>query len=238
MGTGPIVGVAHEAPAAERWVRRGLHSLWGVRIGLGDRHVPRIRAATIPEHKAQTRAEILEAAFHLFTNLGFARTRLTDVAAAVGLGRTTLYEYFPNKVELFLALIDDRIPPLVDEVTQSLPDDGAPGARIVGLFRGCFQLLVTEPNLARVLFLVGRELPSDARSRMWHVLDPASEELGRMCRELSDGLGGVDVRHVSRAIGDLLVGGLEEALASRDLVRAVPDILDARIRFLPSWSAS
>jgi AcrR family transcriptional regulator len=53
--------------------------------------MPRIRAATIDEHKELTRTEILEAAGRLFRAEGYGETTLRDIASYVGIGRTTLY---------------------------------------------------------------------------------------------------------------------------------------------------
>ena len=194
--------------------------------------MPRIRAATILEHKSLVRAALLDAAFDLFAARGFAGTRLADVAAAAGLGRTTLYEYFPNKVELFLALIEDRVPPLLDEVMASLPAGIAPGERIERLFSGSFGLLVDQQELARLVFVVGRELPAAARRRMWRVLEAPKRALWRMGRDLVDDPDDREVDYVMRAIADLLVGGIEQALTYRDAATAVPDILATRLRFL------
>ena len=178
------------------------------------------------------RAALLDAAFDLFAARGFAGTRLADVAAAAGLGRTTLYEYFPNKVELFLALIEDRVPPLLDEVMASLPAGIAPGERIERLFSGSFGLLVDQQELARLVFVVGRELPAAARRRMWRVLEAPKRALWRMGRDLVDDPDDREVDYVMRAIADLLVGGIEQALTDRDAATAVPDILATRLRFL------
>jgi AcrR family transcriptional regulator len=62
---------------------------------------PRPRA-----RRKETRpAEITAAALDLFVERGFAATKLEDVAARAGVGKGTIYLYFPNKVELFRAVL-------------------------------------------------------------------------------------------------------------------------------------
>ena len=54
-------------------------------------------------------AEILDAALACFAERGFAATRLDDVAKRAGVTKGTLYLYFPNKEELFKAVVRQAI---------------------------------------------------------------------------------------------------------------------------------
>ena len=54
----------------------------------------------------RTRQAILDAALALFADKGYFGTSLRDVAAAVGVRESALYNYFPGKEALFNALLD------------------------------------------------------------------------------------------------------------------------------------
>src|SRR5256885_2955318 len=56
-------------------------------------------------------AEIVEAALALFAERGFAATKLEDVAAKAGIGKGTVYLYFPTKEELFRAVVRQGLLP-------------------------------------------------------------------------------------------------------------------------------
>ena len=56
--------------------------------------------------------EILRAALDVFTERGFTASRLDEVAARAGIGKGTLYLYFPSKEELFKAVVRDFFPSL------------------------------------------------------------------------------------------------------------------------------
>ena len=56
----------------------------------------------------RTRQAILDAALDLFAQKGFFGTSLRDVATAVGVRESALYNYFPSKDALFEALILGR----------------------------------------------------------------------------------------------------------------------------------
>ena len=69
----------------------------------------------------RTRQAILDAALDLFADKGYFGTSLRDVASAVGVRESALYNYFAGKEALFDALLDahqttkrERLAPLAD----------------------------------------------------------------------------------------------------------------------------
>lgn len=52
---------------------------------------------------------ILEAAFQLFIERGYQNTRITDIASAVNMGKSTFYDYFDSKEAIFAELIQSKI---------------------------------------------------------------------------------------------------------------------------------
>jgi AcrR family transcriptional regulator len=61
------------------------------------------RARRLPAE--QRRRQILEAAVAVFAERGFAGTGTADIAAAAGIGEPTIYRYFANKQDLYLAAL-------------------------------------------------------------------------------------------------------------------------------------
>lgn len=53
------------------------------------------------------RERILEAAFWLFTTLGYSSVTMDQLAARLGMSKATLYRYFPSKNTLILACVDN-----------------------------------------------------------------------------------------------------------------------------------
>ncbi|PIE56770.1 MAG: hypothetical protein CSA34_02055 [Desulfobulbus propionicus] len=58
--------------------------------------------------KQQTKEAILTAAMAFFQRKGYRQTSLKELAEQVGIGKSTLYTYFRNKSELFLAFCEDE----------------------------------------------------------------------------------------------------------------------------------
>jgi AcrR family transcriptional regulator len=59
----------------------------------------------LPE-RSPTPGLILDAAERLLGQLGYSKTTMDDVARAAGVGKRTIYVYFPSKEDLTLATID------------------------------------------------------------------------------------------------------------------------------------
>ncbi len=60
------------------------------------------------------RTLIRDQANALFTKISFAKTSVSDIAKACGLGKGTIYLYFKSKDEIVLAIIEDRIARIVE----------------------------------------------------------------------------------------------------------------------------
>ena len=53
-------------------------------------------------------AELVAAALQLFSDRGFAATRLDDVATVAGVSKGTVYLYFESKEQLFEAIFEEE----------------------------------------------------------------------------------------------------------------------------------
>lgn len=59
--------------------------------------------------RERTRRLISDKAFELFTDHGFGRTTVEQIAAAAEVGPSTLYRYFPTKEMLVLEFVEDSL---------------------------------------------------------------------------------------------------------------------------------
>ena len=57
--------------------------------------------------KSQTRKVILDAAAGLFTDNGYGQTTIEQISRAAGVGKATLYGYFPSKEDIHMVLSID-----------------------------------------------------------------------------------------------------------------------------------
>jgi len=62
--------------------------------------------------------EILDAARNRFAHYGFSKVTMDEIASDVGLGKASLYYYFPTKEELFKSVINEEQKLFVDEIEK------------------------------------------------------------------------------------------------------------------------
>src|SRR5215510_5391186 len=73
---------------------------------------------------------ILQAAESIFAQRDYHEVQMDDVAAACGVGKGTLYRYFPSKRELYLGVMFDGIARLRAELEAALETDDSPACKI------------------------------------------------------------------------------------------------------------
>lgn len=59
-----------------------------------------------PDVSEERRSQIVQSAMQVFARMGFAKTRMADVAAESGLSKGLLYWYFKSKEEIIIAIAD------------------------------------------------------------------------------------------------------------------------------------
>src|SRR5919201_25077 len=75
---------------------------------------------------ASRQEEILEAAARLFARHGYADTDTQLLADELGVGKGTLYRYFPSKQDLFLAAVDRAMRRLRQHVDSAVASSDDP----------------------------------------------------------------------------------------------------------------
>ena len=70
------------------------------------------------EELDRRRHEIFEKTVHLFINNGFRETSMREIAAAAGMGKSSLYDYFKTKDEILLWAMEDEIIDLTTAVQK------------------------------------------------------------------------------------------------------------------------
>jgi len=60
-------------------------------------------------YKAEVKEKIIEAAIESFSQTGYDRTKMEDIAKRLGLSKGTIYLYFKSKEDLFVAICEHNI---------------------------------------------------------------------------------------------------------------------------------
>jgi AcrR family transcriptional regulator len=108
------------------------------------------------------RQYIFESAAGVFTKKGYHKTTVEEIAAAIGVSKGTIYYYFKNKEELYLAIIREGIDLFHEQLAKAAQSPASPHDKIKKLIRGHFIFCGKEKDL---VFLFLKELGSIDFSR-------------------------------------------------------------------------
>ncbi len=93
----------------------------------------------------------MDAAIKLFSEREFSRTTVDEIASLAGVGKGTIYLYFQNKEQIFMAIIEqglENISRLLEEVTNS-PEEFP--KRLYRLIYENFKFVETNQSFYRLL---------------------------------------------------------------------------------------
>lgn len=123
--------------------------------------MPRIRAASIDEHKELTRRALVDAARALIDEAGTAEVPLGEIALAAGVGRTTFYEYFEDRDDVIATLVEEKLPLVIADLISSVPDDLPTPDRLARLAVATVRFVATDRVFGMILHReVGRMSPA------------------------------------------------------------------------------
>jgi len=154
--------------------------------------------------------EILDAAFEVFGDQGFARARLDDVARLAGVCKGTLYLYFSSKEELFREMVRARVVINIATGEELLRSHRGSSRELLELMAARMWELLRKPATAKLARLVTSELanfPELARFYFDEVIIPTRRLLERaITRGIESGeFRPVDVPLAARTIALSLV---------------------------------
>ena len=148
------------------------------------RRARRVRAAHLgPERR---RPLILDAALEVYVERGYKGTSMQAVADAAGVTKPVVYECYPNKDELLLALLDREENRLMDAISKSLPSNLVSDNMEAVLAAGLTAFLAgagQAPNSWRVVFDSGWSSGSVVAERVRRVRETVVGQLRELVRQ-------------------------------------------------------
>ena len=121
-------------------------------------------------------AEIIDAAFSVFAETGYAAAKLEEIARRAGVSKPALYLYFETKEELFRAVVKTAIAPNFEKVRTIADAFDGPIDQLLPMLLPAMAAMIEGsriPSIVKMVIGESRNFPDLAR--IWHddLLAPA-----------------------------------------------------------------
>ncbi len=111
------------------------------------------------------RREIIDAAVHLFAQNGYEQTKLDDVAELAEFGKGTIYNYFNNKIDLFVSTVETVLEDMETVLSNRLKEAQNHREKLLVVVEAHFDLLRRNADFIRMIIgqhhIITHDLPEE-----------------------------------------------------------------------------
>lgn len=108
------------------------------------------RSTRLP--RSARRKQLLAAAQQIFVAQGYHAAAMDEIAERAGVSKPVLYQHFPGKLELYLALLDTHCDAIIAKVRAAMLDSPDNRERVIGAVRAYFDFVDHESEAFRLVF--------------------------------------------------------------------------------------
>ena len=108
------------------------------------------RTSRLP--RGARRLQLLNAAQEVFVAQGFHAAAMDDIADRAGVSKPVLYQHFPGKRELYLALLEQQVDELTDRVRQAMAGTEDNSERVHGAVGAYYEFIDADGEAFRLVF--------------------------------------------------------------------------------------
>ena len=116
----------------------------------GPVDAPVRRPSRLP--RGARRLQLLRAAQEVFVAQGFHAAAMDDIAVAAGVSKPVLYQHFPGKRELYLALLEQQVGELTDRMREAMSGTDDNRTRVDGAVGAYFDFIDADGEAFRLVF--------------------------------------------------------------------------------------
>ncbi|MET7393731.1 TetR/AcrR family transcriptional regulator [Dactylosporangium sp. NPDC005572] len=102
--------------------------------------------------RSARRKQLLAAAQQVFVAQGYHAAAMDDIAERAGVSKPVLYQHFPGKLELYLALLDTHCDAMVSRVRSAMEATTDNKERVRGAIQAYFDFIDHESEAFRLVF--------------------------------------------------------------------------------------
>ena len=122
------------------------------------------KSARLP--RDERRAQLLIAALEVFTVAGYHSAAMDEIADRANVSKPVLYQHFPSKLDLYLAVLDMHIDSLVFAIQKAIASNRENSSRVAATVEAYFGFIDSEGEAFRLLFESDMSLEPQVRERL------------------------------------------------------------------------
>ena len=114
----------------------------------------------------ERRAQLLVAALEIFTASGYHAASMDEIADRASVSKPVLYQHFPSKLDLYLAVLDLHIDSLVFAIQKAIASTRDNRNRVKATIEAYFGFIEGEGEAFRLLFESDMSVEPQVRERL------------------------------------------------------------------------
>jgi AcrR family transcriptional regulator len=129
------------------------------------------------------RRQLLGAAQEVFVAQGYHAAAMDEIAERAGVSKPVLYQHFPGKLDLYLALLDESVNGLVGTVREALSSTTDNKQRVPATFQAFFDFVSSSGEAFRLVFESDLSNEPAVRERLDRTMRDCAEMISQFIRE-------------------------------------------------------
>jgi AcrR family transcriptional regulator len=102
--------------------------------------------------RRERRAQLMESALEVFVAQGYHAAAMDDIAERAGVSKPVLYQHFPGKLDLYLALLDQSCDTIIDNCRRALESTQDNKQRVAATMDVFFEYVAATTGAFRLVF--------------------------------------------------------------------------------------
>jgi AcrR family transcriptional regulator len=144
---------------------------------------PQARTVGTRLPKPARRRQLLGAAREVFVAQGYHAAAMDEIAERAGVSKPVLYQHFPGKLDLYLALLDESVDALAATVRNALASSTDNKQRVTATFTAFFDFVESTGQAFRLVFESDLRNEPAVRDRLETSTRDCAEIISEIIRE-------------------------------------------------------
>ncbi|QBX56379.1 TetR/AcrR family transcriptional regulator [Nocardioides seonyuensis] len=132
--------------------------------------------------RRERRAQLLDSALEVFVAQGYHAAAMDDIADRAGVSKPVLYQHFPGKMDLYLALLDASCSTIVENCREALASTSDNKARVEATIQAFYSYVSSETGAFRLVFESDLTSEPEVRTRVDRVTTEIATEIAQVIK--------------------------------------------------------